>query len=155
MDPPYAGEVDPELLVRVAQQTLRVENVAGPLDLGIWITNEAELHTLNRMFRGVDRTTDVLSFGEEGPDEPFIHVPDEPRHLGDVAISFPHVVRQAVEFRHSPTYELAFLLVHGVLHLLGYDHEDDADGQIMRAREDAVLEALELARVGDDAGSEA
>ena len=147
VDPPYAGEVDTALVVRVAQHVLAHEGVAGPLEAGVWITNEEELRTLNRTFRGVDETTDVLSFGEDEDDEkPFVSAPEAVPHLGDIAISFPHVVRQAEEFGHSRTRELAYLLAHGLLHLLGYDHEDPEDAQEMRAHEEAALGELQIMR---------
>ena len=143
MDPPYAAEVDPALLVHAARRVLEREGVRGPLDLGVWITNEEELRTLNRAYRGLDESTDVLSFGaDDEQGGAFVKPPDESRHLGDVAISFPHAVRQALALGHSRTYELAWLLTHGILHLLGYDHEEPADLKEMRAHEDAALDSL-------------
>ncbi len=155
VDPPYAGECSPEELEAIAARTLEHEGVAGPIELGVWITNEDELHALNRTYRGVDSSTDVLSFGEEpGDTAGFVNAPDTPRHLGDIAISFPHVARQAVEYGHSRQRELAYLLVHGVLHLLGHDHEDPADAATMRRREEAVLSVLGITR-GSERGTDA
>ena len=140
----------------IARQVLRREGVQGPVDLGIWITNQDELQTLNRTFRGVDATTDVLSFGEdEDGESSFVGAPDEVRHLGDVAISFPHVTAQAEEYGHTRARELAYLLTHGILHLLGYDHEDPADAQEMRAHEEAALGDLGITRDQGDAGDTA
>lgn len=155
VDPPYAAQVDVELLALVARTVLRHEGIAPPGDLGIWITNEEELHTLNRTFRNVDASTDVLSFGEaeEDDEQPFVQAPESMPHLGDVAISFPHVTRQAEEYGHSPRRELAYLLTHGILHLLGYDHEDPEGTQEMRSHEDAALNALQITRGADDAAT--
>ena len=154
VDPSYVTQVDTRLLASVTQAVLEREGVAGPLDLGIWITNEDELRALNRKFRAVDATTDVLSFGADGEDAaPFVDAPDAARHLGDVAISFPHVMRQAREYGHSEARELAYLLAHGILHLLGYDHEAAADAGEMRAREEAALGELHITRGATDAGT--
>ncbi|MBA3942970.1 MAG: rRNA maturation RNase YbeY [Herpetosiphonaceae bacterium] len=148
VDPPYAGEVEVGALAVIARQVLVDEQVAGPLDVGIWITNADELHTLNRRYRNVDRTTDVLSFGDaaDEPLMPFFQTPEEPRHLGDLAISYEHVVQQAAEYDHSRERELAYLLTHGLLHLLGYDHEAPEDALTMRQHEEMHLQALGITR---------
>ena len=146
VDPPFAGEIDSAFLVRVARQVLVRENMRGPVELGVWITNEDELQTLNRTYRGVDTTTDVLSFEAGNFDAAFVHAPEAVAHLGDIAISFPHVVRQAQEFGHSQARELAYLLTHGILHLLGYDHEDPVDARTMREHEEATLGDLGITR---------
>lgn len=154
VDPPYAAQVDVELLATVARTVLKHEGIDPPGDLGIWITNEDELHALNRSFRNVDSSTDVLSFGEaEDDQQPFVQAPESIPHLGDVAISFPHVTRQAEEYGHSPRRELAYLLTHGILHLLGYDHEEPEGTQEMRSHEDAALNALQITRGSDDAAT--
>lgn len=147
VDPPYAPEVDPAALEALATHVLQGEGVAPPAELSIWITTEAELHQLNRTYRNVDRSTDVLSFGAEDDSEtPFVAAPDQPRYLGDLAISFPHVARQADEYGHSRQRELSYLVTHGILHLLGYDHEQPADAQAMRSREEALLGAIGITR---------
>ena len=151
VDPAYVGEVDAEHLIEVAVHVLLQEGIAGPLELGIWITNEGEIQTLNRTYRNVDSTTDVLSFGtDDDEDRPFVQAPGSVRHLGDIAISFPHVVRQAEEYGHSRERELSYLLVHGVLHLIGYDHEEAEDTKRMREHEETVLGALGITRSGDN-----
>ncbi len=154
VDSPYAAEVDVELLTTVARAVLEREGAAAPADLGIWITNEDELRALNHTFRNVDSSTDVLSFGEaEDEDMPFVQAPESVPHLGDVAISFPHVQRQAEEYGHSRQRELAYLLTHGILHLLGYDHEDPDDARDMRAHEEAALRDLQITRGDGDANA--
>jgi probable rRNA maturation factor len=156
IDPPYATEVVADDIIAVTVQTLRHEGAAPPLELGVWITNENEIRTLNRTYRGMDSGTDVLSFGAAG-EHSFVQAPDAVRHLGDIAISFPHVVHQAEDYGHSRARELAYLLVHGTLHLLGYDHERTEDAAVMRAHEEAVLGALGITRGeglrSDQAGS--
>ena len=145
VDEPFADDVDTANLTTVAQQVLEAENVQPPATITIWITDEEELHTLNRDYRGVDRSTDVLSFGTDD-DKQFVAPPSEPRHLGDLAVSFPHVVQQAADYNHSHARELSYLVTHGILHLLGYDHEQPDDALRMRAREEAILNALGITR---------
>lgn len=147
--PQYAASVDAALVERVVEQALRAEQVAGPVEISILIADDAELHRLNQMYRSVDAPTDVLSFAEEDDGGPFVRPPGAPRYLGDIAISWDRVVAQAAEYGHSRERELAFLVVHGILHLLGYDHErGPVDEANMRAREEAILSALGLTRGG-------
>ena len=150
IDDRFAGEVDPALIERAVAAALAAEAVAGSVELSVLVTDDDELHRLNRDYRGVDAPTDVLSFGdEEEVDAPsgFVRPPDAPRYLGDLAISYQRVTAQAAEYGHSNERELAFLTVHGVLHLLGYDHErGEADAALMRAREEAAMEQLGLRR---------
>lgn len=147
VDAPFADEADPAALEQLAAHVLAGEGVAPPAEVSIWITDEDQLHTLNRTYRNVDRSTDVLSFGAEDDDAtPFVSAPDQPRYLGDLAVSFPHVVRQAEEYGHSRQRELSYLVTHGLLHLLGYDHEQPADAERMRGREEALLGALGITR---------
>ena len=94
----------------------------------------------------IDRPTDVLSFAlADGTDE-FALPPGVPRELGDVVVSYPRAVAQAEEYGHSVERELAYLVVHGVLHILGHDHELPAEQAAMRAREEAALALVGLAR---------
>lgn len=140
-------EVDAVLVERAAGTALAAEQAPAGCEIGIRISTDAELHRLNRDFRGVDAPTDVLSFADDGDRGPFVVAPDQPRYLGDIAISYQRVLAQAAEYGHSPARELAYLTVHGVLHLLGYDHErGPADEAAMRAREEAVMEVLGLPR---------
>ncbi len=145
VDEPFADDVDTTNLTMVAQQVLEAESVRPPATITIWITDDGELHTLNHTYRNVDRSTDVLSFGVDDDDQ-FVAPPDEPRHLGDLAVSFPHVVQQAADYNHSRERELSYLVTHGILHLLGYDHEQPDDAQRMRAREESILNALGITR---------
>ena len=147
VDEPYAAAIDTAELEQLTEHVLRGESVAGPVEVSIWITNEDELHTLNRTYRNVDSSTDVLSFGEDEDSETvFVSAPDQPRYIGDLAISYPHAVRQAEEYNHSLQRELSYLVTHGLLHLLGYDHEDPEDARLMRGREEALLGALGITR---------
>jgi probable rRNA maturation factor len=138
---------DTALIERAATAVLTAEQVPYGCEIGIRVTTDAELHRLNRDFRGVDAPTDVLSFADDGGASPFVTAPDQPRYLGDIAISYERVLAQAVEYGHSPARELAYLTVHGVLHLLGYDHErSPAEAARMREREEVVMAILGLPR---------
>jgi probable rRNA maturation factor len=139
--------IDTVLIERAVRTTLTQQAYAQTVEVSIYVTTAEEVHQLNRDYRAKDAPTDVLSFADDGADSPFVLPPDMPRYLGDVAISWPHVVAQAAEYGHSDARELAFLTVHGVLHLLGYDHERDADADAeMRALQDTIMQLLDLPR---------
>ena len=104
------------------------------------LADDATVRELNRTYRGTDAATDVLSFAQsEG--EAFAQPDGVPPHIGDVVISLDTAPRQAVEYGQALGDEVSHLLVDGVLHLLGYDHEQPDDAAVMRAREDAILGA--------------
>lgn len=90
------------------------------IELSLLVTHDRRMQELNLAYRCKDHTTDVLSFPNECSPPP-----GEPRHLGDVALSFDQALRQAQEIGHSLEAEIRFLLLHGILHLLGFDHETD------------------------------
>lgn len=139
--------IDTVLIERAVRTTLTQQAYAQTVEVSIYVTTAEEVQQLNRDYRAKDAPTDVLSFADDGADSPFVLPPDMPRYLGDVAISWPHVVAQAAEYGHSDARELAFLTVHGVLHLLGYDHERGADADAeMRALQDTIMQLLDLPR---------
>lgn len=151
VDDQYGADADAELIEQAIAAVLRGEGISEPIELSVLVTSDAALHELNRTYRGVDRPTDVLSFAseEDAPDAPqsFVRAPDTPRYLGDIAISYERVLAQAEDYGHSAARELAYLTAHGVLHLLGYDHErGEADAAAMRSREEAAMERLGLQR---------
>ncbi len=101
-----------------------------------------EIHELNRNYRSVDRPTDVLSFPQF---DDILDVPEEGEiELGDVVICLEQCRAQAAEFGHSEDREILYLFTHSILHLLGYDHETDAEKAEMREREEAVMRQLGL-----------
>ena len=139
--------ISPGMLESVVAQVLINEERSGRWEIGIRITDDAELQSLNRSYRGIDAPTDVLSFADAPQD--FVlpeELQTEPQYLGDLAISFERVTEQAQAYNHSVQRELCYLVAHGTLHLLGYDHETDAEREHMRQREEAVLEALGITR---------
>ena len=111
--------------------------------LNIIIVNNSYIHKINKEYRGVDKETDVISFALED-DDTFVSLPI--RVLGDIYISIDRVKSQALEYGHSETREIAFLTVHGILHLLGYDHIDEADEKVMFAKQDDILNNLQIER---------
>lgn len=179
------------ILESVVAQVLLNEDMSGAWEIGIRITDDAELNELNRAYRAVDAPTDVLSFGDYDPlpddddddtddaddddDDSFdaANAADDadaesdadddadddadaaataggpssgPRYLGDLAISYERVVAQAAEYGHSVRRELCYLVAHGTLHLLGFDHETEAERAAMREREEAALDNLGITR---------
>ena len=140
------------LLLDVCARTLKLEGVPRA-EVSVVVTGDARVHELNRAYRGVDLPTDVLSFPlfEAGEvRNAFTLEGDAPIALGDIVISVDTAAAQGDEYGHGIRRELAFLAVHGLLHLLGYDHETDAQRAEMRAREERVLASLGLVR---DAGA--
>ncbi|MCI9044635.1 MAG: rRNA maturation RNase YbeY [Peptococcaceae bacterium] len=112
-------------------------------EVSLLLTDNPTIHRLNSSFRGVDRPTDVLSFPQYQAGE----APQPHSSLGDIVISLPKMAEQAAAFDHSQKRELCFLFVHGLLHLLGYDHElSDAEERRQFARQDEVLAALGIYR---------
>lgn len=115
--------------------------------LSLVLTDDAGIAALNREFRGIDAPTDVLSFPQLDPAGPVTPLPpDAPLPLGDVVVSLPRAEAQAREYGHARSREVGFLLVHGLLHLLGYDHETPEDAAAMEQRQEAVLHVLGLSR---------
>ena len=120
-------------LVRAAAlATLKVEHRASG-DVAILLAADARLQALNCAFRGKDMTTNVLSFPGAG------------EHLGDIAVALGVCAREAAEQRKSLAHHLQHLTTHGVLHLLGYDHETDAEAEVMEAKERLILAGLGIA----------
>ncbi len=143
-------EIEPETewLQKVMEKALSAENVPPEIEISLVITGQERIQELNRDYRGQDRPTDVLSFSlaEEKTDEenePFIGPPDGIIHLGEVIISYPQAAMQAAESGHSIRREMAVLIVHGVLHILGYDHEKAELEPTMQAREKELLAEVE------------
>ena len=123
----------------MAEKILQHLSLTG-VELSIVLCNNSFIHPLNRDYRGKDRPTDVLSFSQrEGGN------PEDPM-LGDVIISIERAKEQAFEHNNSVSAELSLLLVHGILHLLGYDHEDDEEAEEMEAKEKEILCLLDVER---------
>lgn len=115
-------------------------------EVSITLTDNPHIHEINREYRKVDRPTDVISFALNEGDEPEIEGGAPINVLGDLIISVERAKEQAAEYGHSVRREIAFLTVHGMLHLLGYDHIEEADRIEMRREEDFVMEKLGISR---------
>lgn len=139
---PFGRRVTKKWLERVAREVCAAEAVAYPAALGVVITDDEAVRELNRRWRGMDRTTDVLSFSLQEGDAEFPPDPEGVIQLGEVIISLPQAQRQAERRGHSLRQEITLLTVHGILHLLGYDHERPAERKKMRVREAEILSRL-------------
>ncbi len=141
--------LDEERLRKIIEAALKAENVGDNVEMSLLVTGQEKIHQLNKEYRGKDKPTDVLSFAmqdelppEDGEELTFIAPPDGIKHLGEIIISYPQAVIQAEEHSHSAEKEAAVLTVHGVLHLLGYDHIEDEEAEEMEAREKIILESV-------------
>jgi probable rRNA maturation factor len=150
IDDEYTSLVDVENLRAVALATLAANDIQEA-ELTIVVTSDGAVQQLNRDYRDVDAPTDVLSFAaQEGENEPDLALPPElaaeiDRYLGDIIIAYPYTMQQAVHFESTPAAELRLVVVHGVLHLLGDDHDTPEAEAEMWARQASVL-----AQFGDD-----
>ncbi len=134
------------LVKKACFYTLLSENFFYDAEINVTFVDDEEIKHLNSEFRNMDKSTDVLSFplGEDG--EYDINPETNAAMLGDVVISLEHAVAQANTYGHSLKRETAFLTVHSILHLLGYDHvNSDEEDKLMRSKQSAVLESMGLA----------
>lgn len=122
------------------------EGIDGLALLTVTFVDDDEIQQINVQHRGINSPTDVLSFPLVDASVGFALPPDAPRELGDVIVSYPRAVAQAEEYGHSVQREVAYLVVHGVLHILGHDHEVPAEQATMRQREEAALAVAGLLR---------
>jgi probable rRNA maturation factor len=139
----FLALLDENWVRKIVRQVLKVEGVPSPYEVSLVFTDSETVQQLNRDYRGVDEPTDVLAFymlPQKGSEFSFAVPPDGVTRLGEVIISYPQAVAQAKEQGHSPERELALLIIHGILHLLGYDHEEPEAEHKMRERERALLE---------------
>lgn len=143
IDERFQTQIQPEPLRRAALATLIHQHVEEPSELAVVVTDDSALRELNLRHRGVDAPTDVLAF----PDEtrgPFVAAPGLPRYLGDVIISVHRAEAQATEAGHGVQAELQLLVVHGVLHLLGYDDVAEEQRARMWAAQAQILRVLKV-----------
>lgn len=136
------------LVKHSCSETLYEEGYSGDFEVSLTFTDNAGIRKINREFRGIDRDTDVLSFPMTDEGEEFTFDPEtECFNLGDIVISLEKAVAQAEEYGHSLQREVAFLTVHSMLHLLGYDHErSEAEEKEMFGKQEIVLEAMGMER---------
>jgi len=139
IDEQYQGMGFEERLGAAAEATLAYDNSAPNAELTIVLSDDAHLQALNARFRDIDAPTDVLSFPSDQVD-PESGAP----YLGDVIIAFPRALAQAKAGGHPVEEELCLLAVHGVLHLLGFDHAEEQDKAHMWQRQQEILESLNI-----------
>ena len=155
--PGASSEQNCALIRKTIRTALQLEGVTLPCEVDVLLTDDAGIWEINRNMRDVDRPTDVLSFpefdfkpGEPPTPETAGDLPDYATGLlplGDMVISMERVRAQAKEYGHSNRRELAYLVAHSTLHLLGYDHLDEGEKkEQMRAREDAIMEEMGIGR---------
>ena len=131
-----------DYLNEVINHTLDVMDAKESIFTIIFVTKE-EIHELNKQYRGVDRVTDVISFALEDVNDVSL---SDIRVLGDIYICIDRMKEQAIEYNHSETRELSFLTVHGLLHLLGYDHQTKEDEEVMFNLQRKILSDLNINR---------
>ncbi|WP_346684692.1 rRNA maturation RNase YbeY [Megamonas hypermegale] len=141
-------EIDVQIVDTVRKAAYKVGELYGldNAEVSITFTDNKHIHEINREYRKVDRPTDVISFALNEGDEPEIEGGAPINVLGDIIISVEKAVEQAKDYGHSVEREVAFLTVHGMLHLLGYDHMEEEDRKEMRQEEDFVMEKLGISR---------
>jgi probable rRNA maturation factor len=132
-----------EIVEKVLYSAMEKENLIDT-SFNLIIVDNDYIHKLNKEYRNIDRETDVITFALE--DEDTLIVGDKKRVLGDIYISIDKVKVQASEYGHSEKREICFLVVHGILHLLGYDHMNTSDEKVMFSKQDKILDELDIRR---------
>ena len=155
-------EVNDELINiinEVCEQSLKAEEMNVPYQISLLFVDNEEIREINRETRGIDKATDVLSFPmlEYPKDKVFkevykdtkfneIYLDGEELVLGDMVLSLERAKEQSIEYNHSFNREVCYLVVHSILHLLGYDHMEDEEKKRMRKREEEILGSLNITR---------
>lgn len=140
----YKEEVEYSTLVQeIVEFVLKKEKIENPI-LNIIFTDNKKIHEINREYRNIDRETDVISFALE--DEDTLVNASEYRILGDIYISVDKAKSQALEYGHSLKREICFLAVHGVYHLLGYDHQNKEEEKVMFQKQEEALDEFGITK---------
>ena len=135
----YGCNFDYSYLDKIINKTLEMDGVDSSIFSIVFIDDE-KMHELDKTYRGIDRTTDVLSFAFEDNNKLCYNI----RQLGEIFVSIPRMQQQAKEYGHSESRELSFLVVHGLLHLLGYDHtKGEKEEKEMFSKQELVLDEFE------------
>lgn len=130
----------------IIEQALKTLGIEDDVEVSCVLVDDERIHEINREYRHIDRSTDVISFAMEDNDQ--FYVEGMPRTLGDIFISVDHAKKQAEEYGHSLRREMCFLFTHGILHLLGYDHMTYEQEKEMFGLQDQILGALSIEREG-------
>ncbi|MGL5540247.1 MAG: rRNA maturation RNase YbeY [Erysipelotrichaceae bacterium] len=130
-----------EVYEQISQKASELLQVSSAYSLSVIFVDDAQIHEINRSYRNIDRTTDVISFALKDSADEYEMVEGE-EELGDIFINVEALVRQAKDYGHSIHRESCFLFTHGLLHLLGYDHMDEEQEQIMFPLQDQLLHGI-------------
>ena len=144
VDKRFAGCIKLNWLKDIVMKTLGSQGIGSEAEVSLVVTGQKHIHELNKTYLDEDRPTDVLSFPMAGDSSEvgFVIAPDGKKHLGEVLVSSPQAVLQAEEHGHSVEREIAVLIVHGLLHLLGYDHAAAAGKKVMWDRQKEIIRSL-------------
>lgn len=137
-----------KLVADLLRHALQEEEITGETEVSVTFMNDKDIQEINKNYRGIDAPTDVISFALEEAVEGEVAIIAEgmPLILGDILISIPTAERQAAEYGHTVEREIGFLALHGLLHLLGYDHLTEAEEKEMFGRQKEILDTFGLAR---------
>ena len=133
-----------DLCQSLIDETFKQLNILEVCELSLIIVDNHEIQEINKIYRQIDKPTDVISFALE--DNENLVVEGMPRILGDIFISIDKIKEQAMEYQHSFKREFSFLFVHGLLHLLGYDHLFKEDEEVMFKLQETILKAQMIER---------
>jgi len=143
IDREFRGALTPAWLRKTARAALNAEHAGRRAEVGLVVTGQAKIRELNKRYLDEDAPTDVLSFPMTQSPGSFVNPPDGAIQLGEVVISYPQAAEQAAERGHPVEKEVALLIVHGILHLLGYDHDIPSRKKKMVARESTIMRLIE------------
>lgn len=129
-----------KIVKKIIKTICKVEKVKGKHVVSIIIVDNQKIHEINKQYRNIDRPTDVISFAAIDGEETL------PEEMGDIFISYEKIIEQAKEYEHSILREFAFLVTHGMYHLLGYDHMNQEDEKIMFGKQEKILDILKIGR---------
>ena len=133
-----------EVYLKIIREACKELDIQDDLELSVIFVDDKRIHEINREYRQIDRSTDVISFDLEDSEQYYIE--GMPRKIGDIFISIDHAKMQAEEYGHSFYREMCFLFTHGLLHLLGFDHMNEEDEKVMFGRQKTILDALNITR---------
>ncbi len=142
------SQADQALIRRTIETTIEAEAFNYPYEVSLSIVDKATIQQYNRDYRAKDKPTDVLSFIQYD-DEGFVYNEGEPIFLGDIVLCYDIALEQAKQYGHSTVREIAYLICHSTLHLLGYDHEEDDQKREMRQREKLIMAELNNADISE------
>ena len=147
-DPSFQNDTYEQVIEQVCQEAALVYGLGPNAEISVLLCHNEYIHELNKQYRQIDRPTDVSFALNEGEDDGY-DGPDAAL-LGDIVISLEKVQEQAEEYGHSFERELAYLTIHGMLHILGYDHMEPDDKAEMRKEEEFILHRLGYVRQGEE-----